>query len=181
LRVERAENEERRAKSGERGKLKRGCMKWFWTALALVAVAGLAAEPLTLTWDASTDAAVTGYRLYYGTNSGAYPFVTNSGLSVTQEVVLPHAGRWFFAATAVTREGLESAFSQEVVWESLPARPVVTSEPWVLLFPLLDCSTNLASWRSVTGAPTWWPATNRVELFRATGLLIERVQRVVTR
>jgi hypothetical protein len=150
-------------------------------ALFLFAMSAVAAERLTLAWDASADSAVTGYRLYYGTNSGAYPFVTNSGLVLTQEVVLPHAGRWFFAATAVTKEGLESGFSQEVVWESLPARPVVTSEPWVLLFPLLECSTNLAGWRSVTGAPTWWPATNRAEFFRATGLLIERVQRVVTR
>jgi hypothetical protein len=154
-------------------------MRWWYATLAFVVVAGLAAEPLTLTWDASTDAAVTGYRLYYGTNSGAYPFVTNCGLSVTQSVVLPHGGRWFFAATACTRDGLESGFSDEVVWESAPAPLMVRSEPWVLLTPVLDCSTNLVSWRCVTGAPTWWPATNRAELFRVNELVIERVRRVV--
>jgi hypothetical protein len=155
-------------------------MRSCCAALVLFAMSAIAAERLTLAWDASTDAAVTGYRLYYGTNSGAYPFVTNSGLSVTQSVVLPQAGRWFFAATACTRDRLESGFSDEVVWESAPAAPAITSEPWVLLFPLLECSTNLVSWRSVTGAPTWWPATNRVEFFRAGGLLIQGVKRVVT-
>jgi hypothetical protein len=154
-------------------------MRAWWATLVLMAVSGLAAEPLTLTWDTSTDSAVTGYRLYYGTNSGAYAFVTNCGLSVTQSVVLPHAGRWFFAATACTGDGLESGFSGEVVWESLPAAPVVASEPWVLLSPLLECSTNLVTWRSVTGTATWWPATNRAEFFRPGGLLIERVRRVV--
>jgi hypothetical protein len=154
-------------------------MRWWYAMFAFVAVAGLAAEPLTLTWDASTDAAVTGYRLYYGTNNRAYGFVTNCGLSVTQSVVLPHAGRWFFAATACTKDGLESGFSEEVVWESLPAPPMVRSEPWVLLTPVLDCSTNLLSWRRVPGTATWWPATNRAEFFRVDELVIERVKRVV--
>ena len=104
----------------------------------------------------------------------------NCGLSVTQSVVLPHAGRWFFAATACTRDGLESGFSEEVVWESLPAAPVVAGEPWVLLTPVLDCSTNLVNWRQVPGTATWWPATNRAEFFRVNELVIERVRRVVT-
>ncbi len=153
-------------------------MKWWWALLALAGVAAAGAERLTLTWDASTDAAVSGYRLYYGTNSGAYGFVTNAGLSVTQAVVLPHAGWWFFAATAYTRDGLESGFSEEVIWESAPMAPVVAGEAWVVLTPLLGWSTNLVSWGSVTGAPTWWPATNRAEFFRANGLLMERVKRV---
>jgi hypothetical protein len=155
-------------------------MRSCWAAVVLFAMSAVAAEPLALTWDASTDAAVTGYRLYYGTNNRAYGFVTNCGLSVTQSVVLPNAGRWFFAATAFTRDGLESGFSDEVVWESLPAPPMVRSEPWVLLTPVLECSTNLVSWRRVTGTTTWWPATNRVEFFRAGGLVIQGVKRVVT-
>ena len=154
-------------------------LRWAWAVLALAWGTAGGADRLTLTWDASADAAVTGYRLYYGTNSGAYAFVTNSGLVVTQEVVLPHAGRWFFAATACTRDGLESGFSEEVVWESLPAPPVVRGERWVLLTPVLDCSTNLVSWRRVPGTSTWWPATNRAEFFRVNELMIERVKRVV--
>ncbi len=154
-------------------------MRWWWAALALMGMSALGAERLTLTWDASTDAAVAGYRLYYGTNSRAYGFVTNAGLSVTQVVVLPHAGRWFFAATACTRDGLESGFSEEVVWESAPVAPVVAGEAWVLLSPVLGRSTNLVNWSSVTGAPTWWPATNRAEFFRVNGLLMERVKRVM--
>ena len=46
---------------------------------------------------------------------------------------------------------------------------------WVVLMPLLGWSTNLVGWSSVTGAPTWWPATNRAEFFRVNRLLMERV------
>ncbi len=154
-------------------------MKCFWTVTVSAWVAAAAAQSVMLAWDAAPAGSVAGYRLYYGTNSGAYGFVTNAGLSLTQSVVLPHAGRWFFAATAYTRDGLESGFSGEVVWESAPRPPVLVGEPWVVLTPVLECSTNQVTWRGVTSAPTWWPATNRAEFFRVSGLLMERVKRVM--
>ena len=155
-------------------------MKWWWAALAMAGIGAVGAERLTLSWDASADVPVAGYRLYYGTNSGAYLLVTNAGLALTQSVVLPHAGRWFFAATAYTSDGVESGFSEEVVWQSAPAAPVVAGEAWVLLAPVLEWSTNLVSWGRATGTATWWPATNRAEFFRASGVRIEGVKRVVT-
>jgi hypothetical protein len=150
-------------------------MKGLWTTLMLAWTAAAGAQQLTLAWDASASSAVAGYRLYYGTNTRSYQFVTNTGLMLTQTVVLPHRGRWFFAATAYDTNGLESDFSSEVSWESKPAPPVMAGSTWVRLTPVFGRSTNLAAWHSVTGEATWFPATNRAEFFRVNRLLMERV------
>jgi hypothetical protein len=150
-------------------------MKWVWTTVFLAWAVAVRAERLTLAWDASPSAAVAGYRVYWGTNSRAYFGVTNAGLVLTQAVVLPHGGRWFFAATAYDTNGLESDFSSEVSWESKPVPPVMAGKAWVRLVPVFGRSTNLAAWGSVTGEATWFPATNRAEFFRVKGLLMERV------
>ena len=150
-------------------------MKLFWTALMTAWAVAAGAQQVTLAWDASASSAVAGYRLYYGTNTRSYQFVTNSGLMLTQAVVLPHRGRWFFAATAYDTNGLESDFSNEVSWESKPTAPVMAGKAWVRLTPVFGRSTNLAAWGSVTGEATWFPATNRAEFFRVNRLLMERV------
>ena len=100
-------------------------MKLFWAILILAWAATAGAQQLTLAWDASASTNVVGYRLYYGTNMRSYQFVTNTGLMLTQSVVLPRRGRWFFAATAYDTNGLESDFSSEVSWESRPTPPVL--------------------------------------------------------
>lgn len=150
-------------------------MKWLWTMLMLACAGASGAERLTLAWDPSPSVDVVGYRLYYGTNTRSYQFVTNGGLALTQSVRLPHRGRWFFAATAYSTNGLESDFSSEVSWESKPLPPVMAGEAWVRLSPVFGCSTNLVAWGSVTGTPSWFPATNRAEFFRVNRLLMERV------
>jgi len=150
-------------------------MRWLWTILVLLWAAAAGAQTVTLAWDPSPSADVAGYRLYWGTNSGAYGFVTNAGLVLTQSVALPHGGRWWFAATAMGTNGLESDFSSEVSWESKPAPPVMAGSAWVRLAPVFGRSTNLAAWGSVTGEATWFPATNRMEFLRVNGLLMERV------
>jgi hypothetical protein len=153
---------------------------WIIKAAVCLAVALAGAslgrgETVRLAWGASASTNVVGYRLYYGTHSRAYQFVTNAGPALTQPVVLPHRGRWFFAATAYDTNGLESDFSNEVSWESKPVPPVMAGELWVRLAPVFGRSTNLTGWGSVTGTPTWLPATNRAEFFRMKGLLMERV------
>ena len=150
-------------------------MRWFWTTLMLAWASAAGAQQVTLAWDASASSAVAGYRLYYGTNTRSYQFVTNTGLMLTQAVALPHRGRWFFAATAYDTNGLESEFSSEVSWESKPAPPVMAGKAWVRLTPVFGRSTNLIAWGSVTGEATWFPATNRAEFFRVNRLLMERV------
>ena len=150
-------------------------MKWFWTMLFVAWASAAGAQQLTLAWDASASTNVAGYRLYYGTNTRSYQFVTNTGLILTQAVVLPHRGRWFFAATAYDTNGLESDFSSEVSWESKPVPPALHGETLVRLTPVIERSTNLAAWGSVTGEASWFPATNRAEFFRVNRLLMERV------
>jgi len=150
-------------------------MKWLCAALVMAWAAAANGQRLTLAWDASPCACGAGYRLYYGTNTRSYQFVTNTGLMLTQSVVLPHGGRWFFAATVVSTNGLESDFSNEVSWESKPTAPVMAGKPWMRLAPVFGRSTNLVTWGSVTGEASWFPATNRAEFFRVDRLLIERV------
>jgi hypothetical protein len=153
---------------------------WIINLVACVAVALAGAglvrgQTVTLAWDASASRGVAGYRVYYGTNSRAYFGMTNAGLVLTQAVVLPHRGRWVFAATAYDTNGLESDFSSEVSWEGKPAPPVMAGKTWVRLTPVFGQSTNLAAWGSVTGEASWFPATNRAEYFRVNRLLMERV------
>ena len=143
--------------------------------LIVVWAAAAGAQQVTLAWDASVSTNVVGYRLYYGTNTRSYQFVTNTSLMLTQSVVLPHRGRWFFAATAYDTSGLESDFSNEVSWESKPTAPVMAGKAWVRLTPVFGRSTNLVAWGSVTGTASWFPATNRAEFFRVNRLLMERV------
>lgn len=153
-------------------------MKRWLTILMVLCAAAVHAQSVTLAWDASPSPEVTGYRIYFGTNAGSYSFVTNASLVLTQMVVLPHTGRWFFAATAVDANGLESDFSNMVQWEARLVPPVVSGEPWFRLLPELWQSTNQVDWVSFKGEATWIAATNTTEFFMMRGLLIERVQRV---
>jgi len=154
-------------------------MKRWLTMVVLLWAAAVHAQRVKLAWEAAPAAAVAGYRIHFGTNSRSYAFVTNAGLVLTQTVVLPHAGRWFFAATAHDASGIESDFSNEVEWEAQPAAPVLQGQTWVRLSPVIERSTNRVTWVNTTGAPTFFAATNDLELFATRQLVIERVQRVM--
>lgn len=153
-------------------------MKRLLTILILLSATLVHAQKVRLAWDASPSPDVVGYRIHFGTNAGNYSFVTNVGLVRTQMVALPHTGRWFFAATAMDANGMESPFSNQVQWEAKPAAPVMLGEPFVRLTPIIERSTNLVNWRSVEGEATWIAATNAMEFFATRRLLIEQVQRV---
>jgi hypothetical protein len=153
-------------------------MKRLLTILILLSATLVHAQKVRLAWDASPSPDVVGYRIHFGTNAGNYSFVTNVGLVRTQTVVLPHTGRWFFAATAVDANGMESLFSNQVQWEAKPTAPVVQSETWIRLTPVIERSTNLVSWQNFEGETTWIAATNTMEFFATRRLLIERVQKV---
>lgn len=152
-------------------------MKHLLTILILLSASVLHAQKATLAWDASASPEVVGYRIYFGTNGGSYSFATNVGLVRTQTVVLPHTGRWFFAATALDANGMESPFSNQVQWEAKPVAPVVHDETWVRLTPVIERSTNLVTWSDFAGEPTWIHATNAMEFFATRRLEIERVQK----
>jgi len=92
------------------------------TCLAVVALS------VSLAWDASPDASVTGYKIYRGTNSGNYNYVTNVGNVTNCTIPLPMENvgyvTYFFAATAYDGSGLESDFSNEVSYTPPKPRPV---------------------------------------------------------
>ena len=153
-------------------------MKWLLTWLWLLAAVLGCAESVTLSWRANTETNLVGYRVYAGTNSRSYHICIPTGLVTNQVVVLPEPGRWFFCVTATNDVGRESVYSREVVLEPKPEAPALDGKPWVKLSPVIERSTNLVSWLTVTGAPTWFPATNGQEFFTTRQLNIERVDRV---
>jgi VCBS repeat-containing protein len=101
---------------------------------ALSAHASFAAD-VTLAWDPSPDAGVASYRLHYGTASGAYTSVTNAGAATTITVRgLVEGTTYYFGATAVGTNQLESDFSNEISYtvplpqNTAPTLTVITNQ-----------------------------------------------------
>jgi len=73
------------------------------------------AAQIQLTWDPSPEPDIAGYRLYYGLASGDYSHVSDVGPLTSCVIAGLQENRvYFFAATAYTTSGLESAFSNEL-------------------------------------------------------------------
>jgi hypothetical protein len=69
----------------------------------------------TLTWDPNTEADLSGYRVYHGTESGNYSTIIDAG-NVTEYTVngLDDGKTYFFAVTAYDTSGNVSGYSNEV-------------------------------------------------------------------
>ena len=84
---------------------------------------------VTLCWDPSTDSDVTQYCMYYGGASRNY---TNQTVNVTSAFTnatitgLTEGATYYFAATAKDSLGLESDFSNEVVY-TVPTNNITTN------------------------------------------------------
>lgn len=75
-----------------------------------------------LAWDPSPDSDIATYIIYYGTESGVYTQKYDAGLVLDCKIgELARGVRYYFAATCINSNGLESAFSNEVAYE--PPRP----------------------------------------------------------
>jgi hypothetical protein len=72
---------------------------------------------VTLAWNPSPDADVTGYRVYYGPASGSYTNSIAVG-NVTSNTItgLVNGAPYYFAVTAYDWRGMESPFSNEIVY-----------------------------------------------------------------
>ena len=119
---------------------------------------------VALAWDASSNLAVTGYRVYYGVASGNYTNSVTVGNVTTNTVPgLASGVTYFFATTAYTASGQESPFSNEISF--VPGNPtiyirVLTNRQAVLTlngligstYQILT-STNLTTW-TVLGTVT---------------------------
>lgn len=90
--------------------------RWIWL-LALVGwlTSGSVGMALTLTWDASTDPSVVGYRLKSGPSSRNYTTVKDVGNKTTDTIPSPDPGETvFIVVTAVNAALVESLPSNEV-------------------------------------------------------------------
>ena len=77
---------------------------------------------VTLAWDPNTDPDLAGYKLYYGLLSDQYSYSVDVGNQTSYTLSnLPDGKTYYFAATAYDREGYESDFSNEVVFNAPPA------------------------------------------------------------
>jgi hypothetical protein len=77
----------------------------------------ITASSVTLAWDQSPDPSVAGYKVYYGTASRTYGNVIGTGnqTSVTISNLAPST-TYYFAATTVTSQQLESDYSAETTY-----------------------------------------------------------------
>ena len=80
--------------------------------LLMSSSAGLAAD-VTLAWDANTESALAGYKLYYGTSSRTYGTPITVGNVTTYTVTGLGTGTYYFAVTAYDTSGVETTYSNE--------------------------------------------------------------------
>lgn len=82
---------------------------------ALLLSSTVQAADLSLAWDANPEADIAGYKLHYGSQSGAYAAVIDVGASTTCTVSgLTEGQNYYFAVQAYNTKGLLSPLSSEV-------------------------------------------------------------------
>ena len=93
-----------------------------------ISVIAVASKSVTLAWTAPTENSdgsplmdLAGYRIYYGVTEGDYPneiIIENPGLSeyVVENLV---EGTYYFVATSVNAEGVESDYSNVVAKQAM--------------------------------------------------------------
>ncbi len=108
------------------------------TLIALAPLASFATGTVTLAWDASPGTnVIANYNLYYGVASATYTNVVAAGTNLTVSVSnLVEGTTYYFAATAVDSDGLESDYSTEVS-TLVPIK--LTNQP-----PTLNAIANIA-------------------------------------
>ncbi len=144
--------------------------RWLVTALAGIfilsaLVRARGSQNVVLAWNPSPATNVVGYNVYFGTESGSYPFLINlDNVTDTQIYGLADGATYFFAVSATDSEGDESALSEEISY-TVPLPPPVTlaaqvfpeadgQPPYMVITTTdsligwweVDCSTDLQNW-----------------------------------
>ena len=82
--------------------------------MMLIPFMSVGAGSVNLVWNASPDAEVAGYNVYYGTASQSYSSMIPVGTNVASTISgLAGGSTYYFAVTAVDATGIESDFSNE--------------------------------------------------------------------
>ena len=116
---------------------------------------------LILEWNASASPEVAGYDVYYGTNSGNYPYMINAGnvTSVTVSNLCPGL-TYYFVCAAYDVFGDQSAYSGEISY-LVPgilvfASPAQRGAPGLIQFPVapghwyqVQATSDLVNWSTV--------------------------------
>lgn len=136
--------------------------KFFFAVLfSLAAPEQAPAGSLTLSWYASASTDVIGYDVYYGTNSGNYPYMFNAGNATSATITNLSAGvPYYFAATAYDANNDQSAYSAEISYLVpgilILANNPTSGSPALLQFPVapgqsyeVQASTDLLNWSSL--------------------------------
>lgn len=115
---------------------------------------------VNLDWFRNPEPDVTNYRIYYGTNSGAYTQCANAGnnTNITITGLAPNT-TYFFVATALNAAGQESKPSAQISYTTPPGQSMIV---------LIEGAANPAGpWTSTTNYP--WPiyATTNWQYYRA--------------
>lgn len=90
--------------------------------LALLALPAQGPPSVTLAWDVSPDPSVASYNVYYGVQSRTYTNTVSVVGRTNVTCTIPNLARgvtYFFAATCVSTNGLESDYSAEVSYRTL--------------------------------------------------------------
>lgn len=93
------------------------CSAWLF----LFQLSAHADQSITLSWNASVDPNVAGYKIYYGVASGDYTNCIDVG-NVTNAAIsgLAAGTTYYFAATTYDIYGNESDFSNEAIYQVPP-------------------------------------------------------------
>jgi len=118
-----------------RPQLRAGTPSSIWRVLLpLLSVCGIvSAAEVRLAWDPSPSMEVTGYKVYWGTQSRTYLQQLDTGLATTATVPgLSDATTYYFAVTAYAPGGLESDYSNEVEYRT--PSPTTNQAPTISSF-----------------------------------------------
>lgn len=111
-------------------------------------------------WEASQSDNVTGYNVYYGSQSGSYAFVVDVG-NTTSHVFddFPEDKPYYFAVTAYNDSDLESDYSAEAYYTPPENEPEPEPDPGTDPDPEPDpgSTDDPADTILVTGASGYWP------------------------
>jgi hypothetical protein len=128
-------------------------------------------QSVILSWNASSDATVAGYKIYYGTTSGVYPNFVDAGSATNATITgLADGSTNYFAGTTYDAATNESPYSAEVVYVAPVAAVLTTNIPDTNTTTTVSNALNGVSGVTVTADPdfsnsvvvSWSPTTDSV-------------------